>query len=310
MTPRRRSSAPREPSIRRWRSGSGCSPPPAGAACGHSPRWRGRLRKPSAADLVDDVSRRARIDAVRAEVAVGQGRFDDAALLAGLPWKSRKSVKIASWRLQRRSWSAGASQGAARVPDATFDRVREASGVSMPCSMERSSLVVLWEFEPPQAILAAREQRHERRRACCGRPSRQLPLAWQAHVTDEHRPDRACGQPLHRSGEETSIAHPAWCRNCRARGPPPPTTATGSGWSGSCASPTVMQTSLWSVAWPRPSISTETSPPRWNSTRADDGWRRRWPVPNVDLGPVRGPRRRRGRTAGVMNSTNTSARTT
>ena len=107
----------------------------------------------------------ARIDAVSAEVAVGQGRFDDAAVLA------ESAMEIAEQYQDRELEAAtalvigrcerGRGEGS---PAATFDRVvRIGREHGLPAwqlrgLMERSSLA-LWEYEPPQGILAARSTR-------------------------------------------------------------------------------------------------------------------------------------------------------
>ncbi len=120
----------------------------------------------AAHDLVEDVSGSligARIDAVSAEVAVGQGRFVDAAMLA------RSAMKIAEQHHDHELQAAtalvigrcerGRGEG---NPAATFDRVvRIGREHGLPTwqlrgLMERSSLA-LWEYEPPQRILAARK---------------------------------------------------------------------------------------------------------------------------------------------------------
>ena len=116
--------------------------------------------------LVEDVPGSligARIDAVSAEVAVGQGGFVDAALLA------RSAMKIAEQHQDHGLRAAtalvigrcerGRGEG---NPAATFDRVvRIGREHGLPTwqlrgLMERSSLA-LWEYEAPQGILAARE---------------------------------------------------------------------------------------------------------------------------------------------------------
>lgn len=108
--------------------------------------------------LDDDAAR-----VVRAEVAVGQGRFVDAELLA------RSSMKIADHHQDHGLRAAtalvigrcerGRGEG---NPAATFDsvvRIGREHGLpswQLRGLMERSSLA-LWEYEPPQGILAARE---------------------------------------------------------------------------------------------------------------------------------------------------------
>lgn len=108
--------------------------------------------------LDDDAAR-----VVRVEVAVGQGRFVDAELLA------RSSMKIADHHQDHGLRAAtalvigrcerGRGEG---NPAATFDsvvRIGREHGLpswQLRGLMERSSLA-LWEYEPPQGILAARE---------------------------------------------------------------------------------------------------------------------------------------------------------
>jgi DNA-binding CsgD family transcriptional regulator len=105
----------------------------------------------------------ARVDAVSAEVAAGQGRFVDAELLA------RNAMKIAD-QYEDHGLRAATSLVIGRCergrgegnPAATFDSVvmigREHGLLSWQLRglMERSSLA-LWEYEPPQGILAARK---------------------------------------------------------------------------------------------------------------------------------------------------------
>ena len=136
-------------------------------AAAEASRWETAGRSAAAAhDLVEDVPGSligARIDAVRAEVAVGQGRFDDAVSLA------RSAMKVAEQHQDRELEAAtalvigrcerGRGEG---DPAGTFDRVvsigREHGlpAWQLRGLMERSSLA-LWEYEPPQGILAARE---------------------------------------------------------------------------------------------------------------------------------------------------------
>ncbi len=107
---------------------------------------------------------RAHVDAVSAEVAVGQGRFEDAAVLA------RSSLKMAE-RGGDHELQAAAALVLGRCergrglgdPAATFDRVvRIGREHGLPAwqlrgLMERSSLA-LWRYEAPDRILAAREE--------------------------------------------------------------------------------------------------------------------------------------------------------
>jgi len=106
----------------------------------------------------------ARLDAVRAEIAVGLGHFHDAAALA-------ETVLAIAEQLEDHQLRAAASLVIGRCergrgigdPCATFDRViqigREHGLPTMQIRglMERSSLA-LWNFEPSQAIVTAREQ--------------------------------------------------------------------------------------------------------------------------------------------------------
>lgn len=106
----------------------------------------------------------ARLDAVRAEIAVGLGRFDDAAELA-------ETVLAIAEQLQDHRLRAAASLVIGRCergrgigdPAATFERVIQIGRdhglwtMQLRGLMERSSLA-LFNFEPPQAIVAAREQ--------------------------------------------------------------------------------------------------------------------------------------------------------
>lgn len=120
----------------------------------------------AARDLVEHVPGSligARIDAVSAEVAVGQGRFDDAAVLA------RNAMEIAAQHQDHELQAAtalvigrcerGRGEG---NPAATFDsvvRIGREHGLptwQLRGLMERSSLA-LWEYEPPHGILEARE---------------------------------------------------------------------------------------------------------------------------------------------------------
>lgn len=105
----------------------------------------------------------ARIDAVRAEVAVGDGHFDDAAVLA------RNALEVAE-RHQDHELRAATALVIGRCergrgvghPAATFDSVVQIGRehglptLQLRGLMERASLV-LWEYEPPHGILAARE---------------------------------------------------------------------------------------------------------------------------------------------------------
>ena len=136
-------------------------------AAAEASRWDTAGEHAAAAhDLVDDAPGThlgARIDAVRAEVAVGQGRFDDAALLARTAMEvaeEREDCELeAATALVVGRCERGRGEG---NPAATFDRVvsigREHGlpAWQLRGLMERSSLA-LWEFEPPQGILAARE---------------------------------------------------------------------------------------------------------------------------------------------------------
>jgi DNA-binding CsgD family transcriptional regulator len=125
-------------------------------AGGHATAAHGLVEKPGS--LIA-----ARVDAVNAEVAVGQGRFIDAELLA------RNAMKIADQHQDNGLRAAtalvigrcerGRGEG---NPAATFDsvvRIGREHGLpnwQLRGLMERSSLA-LWEYEPPRGILAARE---------------------------------------------------------------------------------------------------------------------------------------------------------
>ncbi len=135
----------------------------------------------------------ARIDAVRAEIAAGQGRFADAAPLA------RRAMTIAAERQDHELQAAtalvigrcerGRGEGNAA---ATFDDVvRIGREHSLPRwqvrgSMERASLA-LWEYEPPHGILSAREHA-EQIGALVVVAHLDNFLAWQAH--DRHNTDQ------------------------------------------------------------------------------------------------------------------------
>ncbi len=128
----------------------------------------------------------AQIDAVSAEVAVGQGRFEDAAALA------QRALEIAEQHQDHELQAAaalvigrcerGRGEGDAA---ATFDDVvRLARRYGLPKwqlrgLMERSSLA-LWEYEPPQGILAARDDA-EHAGALVVVAHLDNFLAWQAH---------------------------------------------------------------------------------------------------------------------------------
>jgi len=139
----------------------------ASAAAGAS-RWETAGEHAAIARLHAEVATghllRARVDAVSAELAVGQGQFGDAAVLA------RSALRMAE-----RGGDHGLQAAAALVlgrcergrgigdPAATFDRViRIGRAHGLPAwklrgLMERSSLA-LWSYEPPDQILAAREE--------------------------------------------------------------------------------------------------------------------------------------------------------
>jgi DNA-binding CsgD family transcriptional regulator len=136
-------------------------------AAAEASRWdRAGGHAATARDLAENVPGSligARIDAVSAEVAVGQGRFGDAAVLA------QSAIEIAE-QCEDRELEAATALVIGRCergrgegnPAATFDRVvsigREHGlpAWQLRGLMERSSLA-LWEYEPPQGILAARE---------------------------------------------------------------------------------------------------------------------------------------------------------
>ena len=136
-------------------------------AAAEASRWDAADGHAAAArDLVEHVPGvllGARIDAVSAEVAVGQGRFDAAAVLA------RSAMEIAE-RHQDHELQAATALVIGRCergrgegnPAATFDsvvRIGREHGLptwQLRGLMERSSLA-LWEYEPPHGILAARE---------------------------------------------------------------------------------------------------------------------------------------------------------
>ena len=136
-------------------------------AAAEASRWDVADGHASAArDLIEHVPEGplgARIDAVSAEVAVGQGRFDAAAVLA------RSALEIAE-RHQDHELQAATALVIGRCergrgegnPAATFDsvvRIGREHGLptwQLRGLMERSSLA-LWEYEPPHGILAARE---------------------------------------------------------------------------------------------------------------------------------------------------------
>ena len=128
----------------------------------------------------------AHLDAVGAEVAVGQGRFDDAAVLA------RSAMEVAE-QLQDHPLQAATMLVIGRCergraegdPAATFDgvvRIGREQGLptwELRGLMERSSLA-LWEYESPHGILAARE-RAEHAGALVVVAHLDNFLAWQAH---------------------------------------------------------------------------------------------------------------------------------
>jgi DNA-binding CsgD family transcriptional regulator/tetratricopeptide (TPR) repeat protein len=139
----------------------------ARAAAGAS-RWEAAGEYVTAARLHAELAAghlvRAHVDAVSAEVAVGQGQFEDAAVLA------RSALKMAE-RGGDHELQAAAALVLGRCergrgvgdPAATFDRVvRIGREHGLPAwqlrgLMERSSLA-LWRYEPPDRILAAREE--------------------------------------------------------------------------------------------------------------------------------------------------------
>ncbi len=159
-------------------------------AAAEASRWDAAGGHAAAArDSVEDVPGSligARIDAVSAEVAVGQGRFDDAALLA------RRAMDIAE-RLEDHELQAATALVIGRCergrgegnPAATFDsvvRIGREHGLptwQLRGLMERSSLA-LWEYESPHGILEAREHA-ENAGALVVVAHLDNFLAWQAH---------------------------------------------------------------------------------------------------------------------------------